>query len=73
MGIPRTTFYRWYDRYHAFGLAGLEDRDSGPGRVWNRIPDDVYFGRGRDIIERRKEIKELTIRNRRLLHQRNAA
>ena len=21
--------------------AGLEDRDSGPGRVWNRIPDDV--------------------------------
>ena len=41
LGIPRTTFYRWYDRYLAFGEAGLEDQTSGPGRVWNRIPDDV--------------------------------
>ena len=41
LAIPRTTFYRWYDRYQAFGLAGLEDRGSGPGKVWNRIPDDV--------------------------------
>ena len=41
LGIPRTTFYRWYDRYQTFGPDGLEDRDSGPGRVWNRIPDDV--------------------------------
>ena len=37
----KTTFYRWYDRYRAFGEAGLEDRTSGPGRIWNRIPDDV--------------------------------
>ena len=41
LGIPSTTFYRWYDRYQAFGEAGLEDRNSGPGRVWNRIPDDI--------------------------------
>jgi len=41
LGIPKTTFYRWYDRYQAFGLSGLEDRTSGPGRVWNRIPDDI--------------------------------
>ena len=41
LGIPSTTFYRWYDRYRAFGEVGLEDRTSGPGRVWNRIPDDV--------------------------------
>ena len=41
IGIPATTFYRWYDRYRAFSEAGLEDRASGPGRVWNRIPDDV--------------------------------
>ena len=44
--IPKTTFYRWYDRFLAFGDAGLEDRNSSPGRVWNRIPDDV---RGRII------------------------
>ena len=41
LGIAKTTFYRWYDRYHAFGTAGLADRSSGPARVWNRIPDDV--------------------------------
>ncbi len=41
LGIAKTTFYRWYDRYLAFGLSGLEGRTSGPGRVWNRIPDDV--------------------------------
>ena len=41
LGIPKTTFYRWYDRFLAFGDAGLEDRNSSPGWVWNRIPDDV--------------------------------
>ena len=41
LGIPSTTFYRWYDRYQAFSEAGLEDRTSGPGRVWNRIPDNI--------------------------------
>ena len=41
LGIPATTFYRWYDRYRAVGETELEDRTSGPGRVWNRIPDNV--------------------------------
>ena len=41
LGIPTTTFYRWYDRYRAFGETSLEDRNCGPGRVWNRIPDDI--------------------------------
>lgn len=41
LGIPRTTFYRWYDRYHAGGQEALEDRSPKPGRVWNRIPDDI--------------------------------
>ena len=41
LGIPSTTFYRWYDRYQAFSEAGLEDRTSGPGRVWNRLPGDI--------------------------------
>jgi transposase InsO family protein len=41
LGIPRATFYRWYDRYLAIGEAGLEDRRPHPGRVWNRIPGDV--------------------------------
>ena len=24
LGIPKTTFYRWYDRFLAFGDAGLD-------------------------------------------------
>jgi transposase InsO family protein len=41
LGVSRTTFYRWYDLYTRFREAGLEDRRAGPGRVWNRIPDDI--------------------------------
>ncbi len=41
LGIPRATFHRWYDFYQTGGPDALEDRSSRPGRVWNRIPDDV--------------------------------
>ncbi|CUS56240.1 Mobile element protein [hydrothermal vent metagenome] len=41
IGVSRPTFYRWYDLYRRFGEAGLEDRRSGSGRVWNRIPNEV--------------------------------
>jgi len=41
LGIPRTTFYRWYDRYLQRGEAGLQDQSPKPMNVWNRIPDEV--------------------------------
>ncbi len=41
LGIPRTTFHRWYDRYQSGGPEALEDLSSRPSRVWNRIPDNV--------------------------------
>ena len=41
LGIPGTTFYRWYDRHQTGGPDALEDRRPSPGRVWNRIPDEV--------------------------------
>ena len=41
LGIPRTTFYRWYDRYQTGGPEALEDRSPKPSRVWNRIPEPV--------------------------------
>ena len=41
LGIPRATFYRWYDLYQSGGLEALADRSPRPDRVWNRIPDDV--------------------------------
>ena len=41
IGIPKTTFYAWLDRYASGGLDALEDHRPAPHRVWNRIPDDV--------------------------------
>lgn len=41
LGIPRTTFYRWYDKYLTGGVEALEDRPPKPLRVWNRIPNSV--------------------------------
>ena len=41
LGIPRSTFYRWYDLYQTGDPDALDDRSPKPGRVWNRIPDDV--------------------------------
>ena len=58
LGIPRTTFYRWYDRYRTGGPDALEDRSARPGRVWNRISDGV---RGR-IVQLALEEPELSPR-----------
>lgn len=58
LGIPKTTFYRWYDRYLSIGEAGLEDRSPHPGRVWNRIPDEVR----EQIVELALEEPELSPR-----------
>src|SRR5215213_5577253 len=41
LGIPRATFYRWYDLYQTGGPEALQDRPSKPSRVWNRVPDEV--------------------------------
>lgn len=41
LGIPRSTFYLWYDKYAQGGAEALEDKAPMPARVWNRIPDDV--------------------------------
>ena len=42
LGIPRATFYRWYDLLS--GAAAPKPSRTlvhGPDRVWNRIPDEV--------------------------------
>ena len=50
LGIPRSTFYQWYDRYQEHGFDGLEDKPSAPPKVWNRIPE-----------QRRDQIVELAL------------
>ena len=58
LGIARTTFYRWYDRYLTRGKAGLQDQSPKPKHVWNRIPDDV---RGK-VVKRALKETELSPR-----------
>ena len=58
LGIPRATFYRWYDRYRESGPEALADHRSRPDRIWNRIPDDVR----RQIINLALELPELSPR-----------
>jgi putative transposase len=41
LGIPRSTFYCWYDRYRASDEEGLEDRTPAPRRAWNKLPAAV--------------------------------
>ena len=58
IGIPKTTFYAWLDRFAAGGFDALEDRKPQPKRVWNRIQNEI-----RDkIIERALEQPELSPR-----------
>ena len=40
IGIPRSTFYNWYDRYLSGGLDALQDKKPCPTSVWNKVPDD---------------------------------
>lgn len=58
LGIPRTTFYRWYDRYLEEGLDGLIDKSPQPKSVWNRIPNE----RRDDLIEFALEHEALSTR-----------
>src|SRR6516164_4602183 len=41
LGISRSSFYRWCDRYQRGGPEALADRPSRPDRVWNRIPESI--------------------------------
>jgi transposase InsO family protein len=58
LGIPRRTFYRWYNRYLDGGSEALEDRPSAPSRVWNRIPGAIQD----QLIELALEQSELSPR-----------
>jgi putative transposase len=58
LGVPRRTFYRWYDRYLRDGEDGLIDRAPHPGRVWNKIP----VARRSELLDMALDIPELSPR-----------
>jgi transposase-like protein len=41
LGIPKSTFYGWYERYREGGDEALVDGRPQSDRIWNRIPDSV--------------------------------
>jgi putative transposase len=58
LGVTRSTFYRWYDRWREGGPEALRDRPSKPGRVWNRIPQTIQ----NQIVELALDAPELSPR-----------
>jgi transposase-like protein len=39
LGIPRSTFYNWYDRYLSGEIEALENKKPSPDAVWNKVPE----------------------------------
>ena len=58
LGIPRSSFYRCYDRHQRGGPEALADRPSRPDRVWNRIPEAIR----RQIVDLALDQPELSPR-----------
>lgn len=50
IGIGKSTFYNWYDRYLTHGIEGLEDHKPAPDAVWNKVPG-----------EKRKELVDMAL------------
>ncbi len=58
IGIPRSTFYNWYDRYLSGGMEALEDRKPEPQAIWNKIPE----ARRKQLIDMALDQPELSPR-----------
>ncbi len=41
LGVPRSTFYGWYQRYLALGFDGLQDKKPAHRARWNTIPETI--------------------------------
>ena len=39
LGIPRSTYYGWKERFQRCGVSGLQDKKPAPQAVWNRLTD----------------------------------
>ncbi len=41
LGVPRSTFYGWFQRYLDDGFDGLHDKKPAPRGRWNAIPEKI--------------------------------
>ena len=53
LGIPRSTFYKWYRRYLEGGPDGLIARNPQTKRFWNKIPREVA-----DLVVEKAKLEE---------------
>jgi len=58
LGIPKATFYHWYDRYLTGGVAALEDQTPTPYAHWNKVPED----KRQALVEMALDLSELSPR-----------
>jgi transposase-like protein len=58
LGIPKSTFYGWYECFREGGDEALVDGQPRCARIWNRIPDKVRDA----ILELALEKPELSAR-----------
>ena len=58
LGIPRRTFYNWYQKYATGGVNALRETPYRRQTTWNRIPDNIR----QIVVELSLEHPELTPR-----------
>jgi putative transposase len=58
LGVPRSTFYGWYQRYEVEGFDGLHDQKPASQPRWNSIPEKVQA----EVLELARERTELSPR-----------
>ena len=58
LGVPRSTFYAWYQRYVDEGFDGLRDKKPAPRPRWNAISETVQ----KQILEMALERTDLSPR-----------
>ena len=58
LGVPRSTFYRWYSRYQKEGYEGLANKPPNVHRFWNKIPEEEK----QDVVETALEHPEMSPR-----------
>jgi putative transposase len=58
LGIPKSTFYHWYDRFLTGGVAALEDKKPIPHASWNKVSEEERQA----LIEMALDLPELSPR-----------
>jgi len=58
LGIQKSTFYGWYEKYQQHGADGLKDKKPSAKQIWNRIPQQER----ERVVEIALEKEELSAR-----------